>query len=62
MKSNNGESKANFVDFLVTVTIVISWLMGIVLAKGAWATFVSIVFPPYTWYLTTKYLMSATGA
>ena len=43
------------------VTIIIPWLMGVVLAKGIWSTFFSIVFPPYAWYLATEYLMSTTG-
>lgn len=61
MKINKGKGSSIFVEFLVIATIVIPWLMGVVLAKGAWATFFSIVFPPYAWYLTTEYLMFTTG-
>jgi len=61
MKKSSKERGSIFVEFLILVTIVIPWLMGIVVAKGTWVTFVSVVFPPYAWYLTTEYLMSATG-
>lgn len=62
MKSNEDEDNKSFVEFLVIVTIVIPWLMGVVLAKGYWGTFFSIVFPPYAWYLTTEYLMFGVGS
>ena len=62
MKSNEDEDNNSFVEFLVIVTIVIPWLMGVVLAKGYWVTFFSIVFPPYAWYLTTEYLMFGVGS
>jgi hypothetical protein len=34
-----------------TALCVISWLVGIVLAKGFWSTFFAIFFIPYAWYL-----------
>lgn len=61
MKRNKDEYNNSFVDLLVIVTMLVPWLMGVVVAKGTWVTFFSIVFPPYAWYLTTEYLMFTTG-
>ncbi len=39
----------------------IAWVAGIVLAKGFWLTLLSIVFPPYAWYLLIEKLMAHYG-
>lgn len=43
--------------FLLTVT----WIAGVVLAKGALSTFFAIIIPLYAWYLIVERLMQVTG-
>lgn len=43
------------------LVIVIPWLMGVVLAKGVFSTFVSVVFAPYAWYLVVERVMQLSG-
>lgn len=33
------------------------WFYGVVIAKGFWSTFFSILFFPYSWYLVTEHLV-----
>ena len=33
---------------------IMAWLSGIVIAKGFWSVFFSIVFMPWAWYLTVE--------
>ena len=46
---------------LIVLLIVVTWLAGIVLAKGFWSTFFSIYVPPYAWYLVVEKLMMIWG-
>lgn len=46
--------------FLLTL-IVVTWIMGVVLAKGFWSTFSAIFIPPWAWYLLAEKLMSLGG-
>ena len=39
----------------------ITWIMGIVLAKGFWLTALSICLPFYSWYLVVEKIMIDTG-
>lgn len=48
----------SYVYRLITLT---SWLMGIVIAKGFWATTAAIIFFPYAWYLTIEKIMQLNG-
>ncbi|HEY4530133.1 MAG TPA: hypothetical protein VIG97_07375 [Luteimonas sp.] len=40
---------------------IIGYLAGIVVAKGFWATFVAMIFFPYSWYLAVKHVMAMAG-
>jgi len=44
----------HLVELIGTILIAISWLAGIVLAKGFWSTAAAICVPPYAWYLTVE--------
>ena len=49
-----------FLGDMVGLIAVITWLMGIVLAKGFWMTALSII-PFYAWYLVVEKIMVTTG-
>jgi hypothetical protein len=36
---------------------VITWLFGIVLAKGFWSTLVAVIFPLWGYYLVVEYIV-----
>jgi hypothetical protein len=40
----------------LTVVVVITWLMGFVIAQGFWST-LFCWFPPYAWYLVIERTM-----
>jgi len=40
---------------------VITWIMGVVLAKGFWLTALSICLPFYSWYLVVEKIMIDIG-
>ena len=46
--------------FLLLLFLV-TWVVGCVLAKGAFSTIVSICFPPWGWYLIVEKIMLAYG-
>ena len=48
-------------DAMAVIALVIPWMMGIVLAKGAWLTVAAIMFPPYAFYLVTERVLMAIG-
>lgn len=33
------------------------WIGGVVLAKGFWSTLVTVLFPPWAWYLTAEFII-----
>ena len=39
---------------LVTAIGTVSWLAGIVLAKGAWSVAFAIIIPIWSWYLVVE--------
>ena len=39
---------------LIFITV---WVMGVVIAKGFWSTFLAIFIPPWAWYLTVERTM-----
>ena len=45
----------------VIIVIIIPWLFGIVLAKGAWSTIFSVIMPPYAWYLLVEKISMFLG-
>lgn len=45
---------------LLGVALFLSWIAGVVLAKGWWAA-LAIFFPPYAIYLFVECLMRAAG-
>ena len=45
----------------LTLAMIVPWIMGIVLAKGFWATAAAITVPPYAWYLVAERLMQMAG-
>lgn len=49
------------VTLIAAILIAISWLAGIVLAKGFWLTFFAISTPPYAWYLVVERGMKILG-
>lgn len=46
---------------LVFIIIVVTWLMGIVIASGFWQTFISIILPFYAWYLLIEKFLHSIG-
>ena len=52
---------SRFVELLATTIIALSWLAGIVLAKGAISTIAAIFIPPYAWYLVVERAMFMAG-
>lgn len=45
------------IDFLTILLVILGWLAGLVVVKGAWLTTVAILFPPYAWYVCMERLM-----
>lgn len=58
MKDNDS---TNAGEVFLLVLIVVTWIMGVVLAKGFWSTFSAIFIPPWAWYLLVEKLMSLGG-
>lgn len=59
---HNQTDRPNFYDFLNNIVALIfiiffiyTWLLGIVIAKGFFSTIISILFPPYSWYLVVEH-------
>lgn len=46
---------------IFAVIFLVSWIAGVVLAKGTWATFFSIFLPFYAWYLVIEKVMINSG-
>jgi len=40
--------------YLVSMIAIITWITGIVLAKGFWSTAFAIYLPPWAWYLVIE--------
>lgn len=47
--------------YLYTIFMLTMWITGIVIAKGFWSTFFTIVFFPYAWYLVIEKLLIMQG-
>lgn len=46
---------------LTCIFIAVTWLAGIVLAKGGWATLAACLVPFYAWYLVVERAMTSMG-
>lgn len=46
---------------IVQLLLILLWLAGIVIAKGFWSTFFSIIFLPYSWYLVIEKIILYYG-
>lgn len=43
------------------LVLLVSWVAGVVIAKGFWATIAAIVLCPYAWYLSVEKIMQING-
>ena len=50
-----------FAELIALIVLVVPWIAGIVIASGFWSTFISIIFPFYSWYLVIERVMSVNG-
>ena len=48
-------------ELVAILTILFFWLAGIVLAKGIFSTTMTIIFPPYAWYLVVELIVKQLG-
>ena len=46
---------------IAVAALFVSWIMGVVLAKGFWFSALSIFFPFYSWYLVIEKIMIISG-
>jgi len=46
---------------LISLIFLITYLAGVVLAKGFWSTLISGLLFPYAWYLVVERCMQALG-
>ena len=49
------------IDGFPALILVLLWVAGIVIAKGFAETLVSILFPPYSWYLVIEKALIVFG-
>lgn len=49
------------IELVFSAVVVVLWLAGIVLAKGFWSTFFSVLIAPYGWYLVVEKIMHFYG-
>lgn len=48
-------------EMIGSAIVVVSWIAGVVLARGFWSTVSAVFFPPYAWYLLVERFMEAFG-
>ena len=54
--------KESKIDMNISELIfIVLWVMGVVVAKGAWTTFFAIVFPPWSFYVFFEYIFKLLG-
>ena len=46
---------------IASLILIVSWVVGIVLAKGFWSTTFAILIVPYAWYLVVEKIMIING-
>lgn len=56
MSTRNNES--NILDSIISLLILISWVVGVVIAKGYWSIFFAVCFPPYAIYLDVEHYLT----
>lgn len=47
----------NLVGYILIITCLCLWLIGVVIAKGFWSTFIACIFPLYAWYLVVERIL-----
>lgn len=57
MKNEEGVHDMSWAEW----SAVLAWISGIVVAKGGWATFFAVVFPPWAWYLLIQFAFRGFG-
>lgn len=55
------DAALNVWSFLLLLCMVVPWVMGVVLAKVGWLTYLAVIMPPYAWYLTAEKFMQLHG-
>jgi len=45
------------VNYTIGLVIILTWLLGIVIAKGIYETILACLFAPYAWYLVAERLI-----
>jgi len=45
------------VNFIFNFIFVVAWLFGIALSKGFFTTTLSVLFPPYSWYILVQWVV-----
>lgn len=58
MSSNIEVSSGTSIGSIIMIS---AWVAGWVLSKGFWLMAVSILFPPYAWYLVIEKFMEFYG-
>lgn len=48
-------------ELLASIVVIVSWFAGIALASGFWSTTITIIFPPYAWYLVVEKILLTIG-
>lgn len=48
---------SNLSDIILTLTVLISWLAGVVIASTKGTLIWAIFIPPYAWYLVVEKIM-----
>jgi hypothetical protein len=46
---------------LLSFALLMAWIAGTVLVKGAWLTAAAVLFPPYAWYVVVEHVMRLAG-
>ena len=48
-------------SYLIRFVLLVSWIAGIILAKGFWWSALAVVLPFYSYYLVVKQALIALG-
>jgi hypothetical protein len=49
------------VGAIISFFILLTWLFGVVIAKGFWSTFFAAIIPFYAWYLVVEHFAKYFG-
>ena len=50
-------TKITGAEAVVGILTLVTWIMGVVVAKGFWSTAIAVLFPPWAWYLLAEWAM-----